>query len=48
MIPRLFNAFPVDVKKVETDKDFIRKVEELMLAYQFYNLDNFFVIDFFL
>jgi hypothetical protein len=46
MIPRLFNALPVDIKMIEDDKEFICKIRELVLRYQFYDLDEFFVCDF--
>ena len=41
MIPRMFNALPVDVKMIECDKAFICKIRELALTHQFYDFDDF-------
>jgi len=46
MIPRLFNALPVEIKMLEDNKEFLRRVKELVLYYQFYDIDEFLVCDF--
>jgi len=42
MIPRFFNALPVEIKMLEDSKEFFEKGKELVLYYQFYDLDEFF------
>jgi len=46
MIPRLFNSLPVDIKLIEDSKEFLRRVKELVLHYQFYDLNEYYVCDF--
>ena len=46
MIPRIFNSLPVEIKCIQTDGEFICKVRELALRYQFYDLNEFFVCNF--
>jgi hypothetical protein len=46
MIPRMFNTLPVEIKMIEDEKEFLKRVKELVLYYQFYDLNEFFVCDF--
>lgn len=46
IIPRIFNALPVNIRMIEDDKEFVCKIRELVLRHQFYDLDEFFVCNF--
>ena len=46
MIPRIFNALPINVKLINDDKEFICKIREIALQRQFYDMDEFFVCNF--
>jgi Reverse transcriptase (RNA-dependent DNA polymerase) len=46
MIPRIFNALPINVKMINDDKQFMCKVREITLVNQFYDLNEFFVCNF--
>jgi len=44
MIPRLLNSLPVEIKLIEDSKEFLRRVKELVLHFQFYDLNEYYVM----
>jgi hypothetical protein len=46
MIPKLFNTLPVEIKMINDNKEFLRRVKELVMHYQFYDLDEYYICDF--
>jgi len=46
MIPRLFNALPVKIKMIEQDKEFVKAIKDMVLHYQFYDIDEYLICDF--
>jgi hypothetical protein len=46
MIPRIFNALPVHIKMIDDDKDFLAAVHKIVLHYQYYDMNEFFMCDF--
>jgi hypothetical protein len=47
MIPRIFNSLPIGIKCMQRDNEFMCKIRECALKYQFYDLNEFFICDFF-
>jgi Reverse transcriptase (RNA-dependent DNA polymerase) len=46
MIPRLFNALPIEIKMIEREKEFVKAIKGMVLHYQFYDLNEYFICDF--
>jgi len=46
MTPRLFNALPVKIKMIEQDKEFVKTIKDMVLHYQFYDIDEYLICDF--
>jgi Reverse transcriptase (RNA-dependent DNA polymerase) len=46
IIPRLFNALPIEIKMIEREKEFVKAIKGMVLHYQFYDLNEYFICDF--
>lgn len=46
MIARIFNMFTVNIKMLEDKKEFMCKIRAIVLRYQFYDMNEFFICKF--
>ena len=46
MIPRIFNTLPISVKNMRENSDFICKIRQVVLKYQYYDMNEFFICNF--
>jgi len=46
IIPRLFNALPARIKMIKENKVFLQKIREMVMYYQFYDINEYLLCDF--